>query len=150
LTRPVVAADYRQAMQASVSPRSVRLLAVFAALACCVAQLSAIVHLALVRHAACPEHGEWVHVDGPPRVHTAHETERATDGPALDALDEAHGHDHCLIALSGRERTTLAATSLLPRPPSLRFLAAPRGPPATLLHASLAPLHFAPKNSPPA
>jgi hypothetical protein len=136
-------------MQACHSPRSVRLVAVFAALACCVAQLSAFVHLALVRHAACPEHGEWVHVDGPPQLHAAHETKPTTDGPALDALDEAHGHDHCLIALSGRERTTLAATQQLPRPPSDRVVAAPRGPPANRLHASLAPLHFAPKNSPP-
>lgn len=136
-------------MQASPSPRSLRLLAVLTALACGVAQLAGFVHLALVRHAACREHGEWIHVDAE-RAHSHASRDEAPAGPALDTREDAHGHDHCLIALSGRDRA-LAAPLDAAVPSTARLASvAPRGPPPSPAACAIDPLRVAPKNSPPA
>ena len=117
------------------------------------AQLSAFAHFALVRHATCPQHGELIHVDG--ETATARPSPHLTpdagqDAAALHADDETHGHDHCAVAVTGREKALQPFVHTQPLPSTYLVVASPRGPPVVLAHVAVALLHFAPKNSPPA
>lgn len=129
-----------------------RLFAACVGVLCLLAQFSAALHLVLVEHAHCAQHGEWVHVDGEHGGHAVHAVDAAHTGVSSQAVtgtadEQGHDHDHCLV---GSERRKLA---LLPPPqPELR---APDGAeePAHLGRTVLAPsthrYFFAPKTSPP-
>lgn len=59
------------------------------------------IHYSLVRHARCAEHAEIVHADGPVGG------EKRKAGSRVDPVpsgDEAHGHDHCQLAVFDRQR----------------------------------------------
>jgi hypothetical protein len=120
------------------------------ALLCLAAQALGLAHLALVRHATCLEHAEFVHA---PEI-----TARAVAQPAADPITEVdaqlalegHEDDHCLVAAS--RRRDLAAldasagqTWTTVAPPALRHVIETEAPapPVPLLA-------LAPKSSPPA
>lgn len=120
---------------------------------CVVAHLFALMHLAVVQHERCPEHGELVHAKD-----SDHATGRVTAAVApgatatpTDAVLPAYAgsqdrdHDHCLSVTERRDRQEVraqAATSMpLDRQPSLPDAAAPTI--ARALYRS------APKTSPP-
>lgn len=55
-------------------------------------QLSALVHIALVRHVLCVAHGELVH------AHAAHQVDTSfasTQGEVSVAVEHGHDHDRC-------------------------------------------------------
>jgi hypothetical protein len=69
-----------------------------AALALLAGQLSSVVHLLVVQHQRCPQHGELVHAaEGTPLASSP----RVGDGAALGPAEspEGHGHDHCLYLI---------------------------------------------------
>jgi hypothetical protein len=132
---------------AKKAPAVARALSWAAVVLCLLAQVSDVLHLLLVEHVVCAQHGELIH-EGE-HAH-AEATGQPTDATAFVPSDlEDHGHEHCALWSDRREELTLGAPSIgvaLPRAmPSLT-------PPATTrLDAVLAiPLLFlAPKNSPP-
>ena len=134
-------------------PSSPRRLTLGLAVLCLLAQLSGTVHLALVSHVTCAEHGELVE-PGEAWSVSAALPDRGGDGPHLAqglalAREAAHGHDHCLA-------TALRRASAPPERPASPEAPAPGE--ALAVHAAagraLAPalplLAVAPKASPPA
>ena len=109
-----------------------------------VTPLAGFAHFALVEHAQCPEHGEWMHVHGG----TAHAVASAQTN--WHSQEVADGHDHCSAPTALRDRVT-------PRQPTVQTETlvltvrqpAPQFPPAPVAtrHASW---RTAPKTSPPA
>lgn len=154
--KPAPRRDHRPVMPAPRhATRTARLSALVAALACVVTQLAAFAHFALVRHATCPQHGELIHVEADaaavrPSPHLA--PEPGQDAAALHAGDaaDAHDHDHCVVAVTGREKVLQPFVYLQTSPSMHRVVASPRGPPVVLAHVAVALLSVAPKNSPPA
>jgi hypothetical protein len=130
-------------------------LALALASATLIAQISSIAHMALVRHAICPEHGELIHPDDLSGSAAAPKTLAKTTNPADLAIQATtqfpavHGHDHCLLASYRRQRIAMAAgTAAVARPfpaavGNRRMADAPRP-------ALVALYRLAPKNSPPA
>jgi hypothetical protein len=112
---------------------------------CLLAQLSGLVHLALVRHATCLEHDTLVHAEAT----TESGGNRTT--PTADRLvpGASHADDHCLAA-GWRRRDLAAARSAVGL-----TLSAPAGPALPLDQRRALPpppvalLRFAPKSSPP-
>jgi len=116
------------------------------------AQISSVAHMALVRHAICPEHGELIHPDelggsaGAPRALAKPDATAIQSAPQLPTV---HGHDHCLLASYRRQRIIPAAGTVAlvaPTPmvgDSCLVADAPRP-------ALVALYRLAPKNSPPA
>ncbi|MDD9944655.1 MAG: hypothetical protein OXU20_26655 [Myxococcales bacterium] len=129
----------------------VRYLAVLVGLTCVVVQFSTALHMLLVEHVSCAEHGGWVHADEEHAAgHEGAHDEVVPDSPALAASDAAgeHRHEHCLLC---PERRKLA----LPAPVPDLHLPAGHDREATLVGqaASTPPasIHaYAPKTSPPA
>lgn len=128
-----------------------RHLTVWVGLLCLFGQFSSALHMVLVEHVRCAEHGELVHVDGDQHADhdgTAHR-ERSPGGPAISSssTDSDHGHDHCLICSERRKLALLPAAV-----PELR---APEGGDALLALCPDASIHtpriysYAPKTSPP-
>ena len=125
-------------------PRSLRWLGLALAVVCFGGQLSSIVHLALVRHATCLEHGEPIHADG------ATPARRAGVDNAFEVAGGSprHGHDHCPVS-AATARGDLAAPSAAasipagPGPSEGPSRAIPLVRPVPLLL-------LAPKSSPPA
>ena len=77
-----------------------------AALLCLLAQFSSILHMALVEHVRCAEHGELVHAHGD--QHHDHGAVRDRQSSAVSAIsssssDNGHGHDHCLVWTERRD-----------------------------------------------
>ena len=116
-------------------------------------QLSGYVHLALVEHTRCAEHGELVESGGHgpvALVATSHEAGRTPDAhlAASETAPHGHGHEHCLLSPFRRERTPF--TSSLSTAPvaedAARDHAFTAFPPRT--HA-VPVFRLAPKNSPP-
>lgn len=99
-------------------------------LAACVAalllctQFASVVHMVLVPHVTCPDHGELMHPGEDASSHShgadpdgtephgigrkAPEIQSARSAPDLDS---AHGHDHCAVVAHRRENLALAAVS---------------------------------------
>jgi hypothetical protein len=120
-------------------------LALLAALLLPAAQAASFVHLALVRHTTCPEHGELV--EGGPVAHAG----AAVTAPGISESAQVpaeHAHDHCTFAAhlrQGVERArTMAALVLPPSRPAPHV-----APPAPQLSGPSL-LSLAPKQSPPA
>jgi hypothetical protein len=114
--------------------------------ACLVGQLSAFIHLGLVRHAVCAEHGASTHATEA----IAPVSREAAPGSGVQrrAPEAGPGHGHCMVAAHQRERALSPGdTSVVP---SLQ--AAGRRARAERSHpdAPIPLLRLAPKSSPPA
>jgi hypothetical protein len=111
-------------------------------------ELAGVAHLALVQHALCLEHGEFVHSDERGSWSAVPHKESVT--PTLRARDDAaaeHGHAHCSTAAHRREALRIeAAASEGVTPPAAFALA---WPPCQAQSFGQAILRFAPKCSPP-
>ena len=113
------------------------------------AQASSFLHLTLVEHERCGEHGEMVEARRPRRDQARALAPSAPRVPSVEsALAAGHEHDQCLVLLDRRAPAPLAAVSsvalafnLPPRSRPAGPAARPRGPPLYRL---------APKSSPPA
>jgi hypothetical protein len=112
-------------------------------------QLAGAVHLLLVPHVVCPEHGELIHLDGDgesehpaPLDLAASAYRRGSETTAADA------HDHCMVsAIRGAEPTLREPCGTL----VAACISAPlaSGVPAPALHQAVPLLLLAPKSSPP-
>ena len=142
--RPILAAKQRQALLR-------RLTVWVVGFVCLSAQFTAALHMVLVEHVRCAEHGELVHVDGDQHADHARADQRgvSSGGPTISSSsgDGDHGHDHCLIC-SERRKLALLPTTI----PELR---APEGGDVLLALCPDASLYtpriysYAPKTSPP-
>jgi hypothetical protein len=111
-------------------------------------QLSGTVHLAVVQHAYCAEHGEATDVD----PHAAHgpaaHAEQGVDGGRQDA-PESDAHHHCRLDEDRSSHALVVYAALVgPRAPSPDLVPPPHAP-----HARVTPRVtqlLAPKTSPPA
>jgi hypothetical protein len=106
-------------------------------------QLFGVVHLALVQHVTCAEHGELIEA-GSASVQTA----APITGPSVSrAAVEGHGHDHCAIALLRRQQARVTTA----RPGPLALALAPHASVtiASFSNIAIDILSLAPKNSPP-
>lgn len=129
-----------------------RLFAACVGVLCLLAQFSAALHLVLVEHAHCAQHGEWVHVDGEHGGHAAHAVEAARSEVPSQAVtgaadEQGHDHDHCLVGSERRKLALLPTSQLELGPPDdageMAYLARTPSTPSTHVYS------FAPKTSPP-
>jgi hypothetical protein len=109
-----------------------------------VVPLVEVVHTSGQAHAVCIEHGEFVHVEPRPG-----EGRSRADAPRLDVAPAARrGHHHCRLLAQARPRAVT--------PEDRPGITAPAPAITRSTHASdristiHAPLHYAPKTSPPA
>ncbi len=119
------------------------------ALLCAAGQLASSTHLVLVRHEACPEHGDLLHGEA---THVGHGSQvavaesTAVVSSAARSAAEQHEHEHCSVLCERRALAVLPASSvdLIDGPPASAFTgeqrAVRRGTPL---------LALAPKQSPP-
>jgi predicted cobalt transporter CbtA len=115
-----------------------------------IGSIASSLHMALVRHAVCAEHGEVVHVapaapaPGCDSALHEHDSRQWSSTPS----DSSDAHDHCPVALQARERglawTPTRAVVQKHGPPLVRTCAPSYAPVPTLSR-----LFFAPKHSPP-
>ena len=94
-------------------------------------QLSALVHVLVVDHQRCPEHGELVHASlrrSPIHATGPVPVGRATGVAPADAATEDPGDDHCLSLAHRRETLVRAAVDEMPFvvQAAVRALASPR------------------------
>lgn len=144
----------RAAPRTTTRPRSTPWSAVALALVCLVAQAASYLHLAVVRHVQCPEHGELVHL-GPSTAagpEVALETVGDTDAHHLRGAAASpswtHDEGHCLVGFSQRSRAGLGqAPSRLAPPTATRPL--PPDEASAPRIAAVALYRLAPKASPP-
>jgi hypothetical protein len=118
-------------------------------------QVSTLAHLALVKHAVCFEHGEFIH--DAEHVH-ASVTSQASRGSAsahvsLQTRDaeeaSTHADEHCTVTAHRREHSVFrAAPSLEVRLAAVAGAAPARHQPQRAFGRTV--FHFAPKCSPPA
>lgn len=107
-------------------------------------------HLTLVQHVTCPEHGELIHAEAGAEFYTLSLSAPAGEGErqsVTSGTEAEHEHDHCPVLLSRREDAAAATPRVCPFAdlPRLAGLTAPAESP----HAQvIAILHLAPKNSP--
>lgn len=120
----------------------------FVALLCAIGQLAAASHLVLVRHAACPEHGDLLHGGA---VHGQRHSGADQGSPAFRAGAVGDGdeeHDHCSLACDRRKLAIAAMTGCVLAAQLSGAQACPvrfaRGKPGVPL------FRLAPKQSPPA
>jgi hypothetical protein len=147
-TRRPANAERSLSMSSRVPKAATRIAAVALACLSLVSNVASFTHLVLVQHVSC-EHGELVdlgHRAAPPATRLT----LGRRGAAIDSTStsELHGHDHCLLAPTQRERLAchLAPASfaldLRPRPIRCRREVARVAPAIPILA-------FAPKSSPP-
>ncbi len=112
---------------------------------CLVAQLFSVMHMAVVQHTRCVEHGEWVHAD------EAHVLVGAVQDAARVEASEAalladDEHEHCLVCAERRREVlpvTVVVLDLVDTPrPALADCGEPGAPRRVY--------GFSPKTSPPA
>jgi hypothetical protein len=119
------------------------------ALLCVAGQLATSTHLVLVRHEACPEHGELLHGEAAHAGHGSQAADTANTAAVSNAAQtaaEPHDHEHCSVPC---ERRALA----VPAASSVRFIAGPAACAFTgeqrALRRGTPLLALAPKQSPP-
>ncbi len=106
--------------------------------------LAGFAHFALIQHAQCPEHGDWMHVHGG-APHDAASLEANWHGQ-----DTADGHDHCSAPTALRDRVSPRQPTLLPVAHAATPLpTSPQLGPIALAAPRLT-WRTAPKTSPPA
>lgn len=122
---------------------------------CLALQLGGTVHLAVVEHELCGEHGEAIDVAGSGHTHgrgaaeTSGEDEAPSPSHESESTSDGEAHDHCPLAedRNGRALVVQAASS----GPCCESITL--GNPAPAAHWSLSPSALrllAPKTSPPA
>lgn len=145
----------RRASQTALQRGLLRLAFAFVAAFLASSYLASIVHMAFVAHAACVEHGGFVHVQnaapGDASLRTGDRAPSTLPGDAVNA-DE---HEHCLVGTTrpGESPVTRAALSVL-----VDAQAPSAAPPETAAFATrhvapppqIALLLLSPMNSPPA
>lgn len=116
---------------------------------CLLVQVTATLHLVLVRHAVCPEHGDIVHADSSREAHTGPTIggAQATQIRSWSGTDETvDADDHC--QLLGERRDLTRATALVVAVDAVATDVAARAPGAAPTVSR--PLYLlAPKVSPP-
>jgi hypothetical protein len=128
--------------------RPPRLFASLLTLAFALSQIVGFLHLALVQHAPCLEHGGMMHVEDGGHTHTAQEQADPLTRLATGEIED-HNHEDCVFGLRDRDAVAPDAAPEVSPP---RLLAATR-PAATPYAADFAhaPLWLvAPKRGPPA
>jgi hypothetical protein len=62
---------------------------------CLLAQFAVTLHMVIVAHVRCEEHGNWTHAD----VHAVDARDQASDVASANGLEgfDEHAHDHCLL-----------------------------------------------------
>jgi hypothetical protein len=123
-----------------------RLLLAIGAYVCLATHLMAMLHVVVVRHGTCPDHGELVHGAAPVVVAAVVPTDRTARDATREAAEEPD--EHCLLlATRRRELAALAPGNhpllLAPAPDTRDFLPIIAPPPPRAL------LLIAPKTSPP-
>jgi hypothetical protein len=124
-----------------------RAVAAIGAYLCLATQLVGLLHVLLVRHATCPDHGEIVHGAAPVAAHASVLAELAIAPAPADTADDED--EHCLfVATRRRENAGLAPAAQ----PVARIEASAatslRAPPRLLIVAPTL-YRIAPKTSPP-
>lgn len=128
-----------------------RHLSVWVGLLCLLGQVSSSLHMLLVRHVRCAEHGELVHAEEHQNgAHAAVHAAGVPGGPSLRASegDGDHGHDHCLVWSDRRKLALLPAAIPAPRVPIEGEAPFSLRPVASVHRLRL--YAYAPKTSPPA
>lgn len=123
----------------------VRVLAILASALVLFGQLSALLHITLVKHVRCAAHGELVHAG------TEHVDSDETDGGAahLRASDaHGHGHEHCGFVATHHVADAIDAGPLAARSTFASGVPA-RSNAATNSISAIELLLLAPKSSPP-
>ena len=127
-----------------------RRVTVWVGLLCLYAQFASALHMLLVEHVRCAEHGELIHANGDKHEdHDSASRELSSSGPTIGVSSRHadHGHDHCLTCSERRKLALL--------PPMLPELRAPEDRFAVLATGWDAPFpslriySLAPKTSPP-
>jgi len=112
-------------------------------------QLAGAVHLLLVPHVVCPEHGELIHLDGDGEGDHPAPLELAASsygrGPETTAAD---AHDHCMVSATRGAEPTLREPCGT-RVPACISEPLASGVAAPPLHQAVPLLLLAPKSSPP-
>jgi hypothetical protein len=67
-------------------------------------QVTSFVHLVLVRHVTCAEHGELVEVGKEHAIAKSARQAAPANVVTSESPADAHGHDHCLLAPMRRDR----------------------------------------------
>ncbi len=118
---------------------------VVAALVALAAQSAGTLHVLFVPHARCAEHGELVDVPRGDLSLSASFSHEVALSAALPS--EAHGHEHCAVAILQRQRLTGPILRIAPVT-TIAVAAKTRAPIAVVL-PSARRLRLAPKHSPP-
>ena len=121
------------------------LLSVMAFALATVAQLTALVHMGVVRHEICADHGSLVEVVG----HHAAEQDHA-DRDTLFAASHSETDDHCFVAHLAGAVTCVRSSFAPDQPPApSRIRSVDPVPLCEVGLSSLSVLSVAPKTSPP-
>ena len=113
-----------------------------------VSQAAGLIHFIAVPHSTCQEHGELVHEPSAQQTHDHAPLLRARFAAEAPEELEQHEHDHCVLSMHGRDRSTLSARQPVPGAPhqALRPVVALTDRAA---QPSVALYLLAPKASPP-
>lgn len=132
--------------------RAIRVSSGAVAALCILTQMALLLHMVLVRHTICAEHGELVEQPargaGAAVVASLTDAER-TNAAATQGTSETYGHDHCTVCAQRRERAVLQQASEAVVPPPGDAVALLAGV-ATQVTRTCPIYLIAPKNSPPA
>lgn len=106
----------------------------------------------LVRHAACPEHGELIHADGQDAAKLGAHAHSLDARPVVaeSAPPTSHDHDHCFVLSERRESAAPAAREAALAPAAYAVRAERCAQAHLTARSSLVLYLLAPKNSPPA
>jgi hypothetical protein len=127
-----------------------RRLTVWVGLLCLSAQFASALHMLLVEHVRCAEHGELVHANGDKHEdHGSVSRDVSSSGPTIGVSSRHadHGHDHCLTCSERRKLALLPPMIPELRAPEDRFAVLAPGWDAPF--PSLRIYSLAPKTSPP-
>ncbi len=130
--------------------KSTRVLMASLAVLCLACQASTLVHLVVVAHVPCAEHGELIDVraEAPlagAAAPVAHAAGLALVSPVAEP--PPHSHDHCAVLATRRENALVSQPSLLVLDRAV--VAQPRCTPDAAPPPAMRPLDVAPKSSPP-
>jgi hypothetical protein len=126
-----------------------RLLSVSVGLLCLSLQLSTALHMVLVEHVRCAEHGEWVHAADAHDEHADLHHDAASLEPGFVAADHPadDSHDHCPTCTE-RRKSSLQSVALVELVPA-GLERSPDRIELRVSHHGARVFPFAPKTSPP-
>lgn len=130
--------------------KSTRVLMASLAVLCLACQASTLVHLVVVAHVPCAEHGELIDVRAEAPLARAAVPVLGAASVALvspAAEPPPHSHDHCAVLATRRENARVSQPPLLVLDRAV--VAQPRCTAEATSPAAMRPLDVAPKSSPP-